>query len=535
MRGAASGEARERFLNPSWRNMPGPDELPGVSAAAARIFSALDSGLEIVVFGDYDTDGVCAAAIFARSFRAISPGAKIHCVLPNRFSEGYGLTQAAADRIVAECPAVKLVVTVDNGISSAAEIARLKERGIDVIVTDHHLPGDELPAAPIVNPHLSSCPGCENLCGSGVAYYIAWALFNAAARRGIYVPRGLSGELLVLAGLATVADIVPLTGANRDIVSESLRLFPRCAPAGLRELYRQAARRAGELTARDYSHLLSPRLNAAGRMKTADIAYRLLMCSDPDQGREIASCIEACNAERRQCEYAIASEAETYIRSNPGRAAYHVCGDGWHRGVLGIVAGRLSDRYGVPVAVSDGEIGSIRSPDGINVREVLDDCRDLLVRYGGHASACGFQLKPGVAERFSDTFADACARRSILAGAASSAARQRAADVEISPGDVTAALWRDLQVLQPFGEGNPEPVFAINGVAIKGASPMGDEKRHLSAVLDTDPVLRGVWWAHGDAAHELAHSTERLRNVSFTISLNRYGEAELTFRNIENG
>lgn len=528
IRGIA-GEARERFLNPSWRNMPSPADFPGAGEAAEKILDTFQAGGKVVIFGDYDTDGVCAAAILARAFRWINPEWSSACVLPDRFGEGYGLTRKAAERILAENPGVKLVVTVDNGITSADEIENLKSQGVDVIVTDHHLPGDVLPAVPIVNPHVATCPGCENLCGSGVAYYIAWALENFARRRGLEIRKGLAGQLLVLAGLATVADIVPLTGTNRDMVFESLRLFFHSAPAGLRELYRRASRRAGDLTSRDYSHVLSPRLNAAGRMKKADIAYELLMENDATSAAAAASRIDVLSTERRQIESEISQLADAMIASQPGRAAYHVYGEGWHKGVLGIVAGRLSERYNVPVAVSDGELGSIRAPDGINVREALDCCRDLLVRYGGHATACGFQLKPSLAAAFSDAFADACARCQLDTAKPD----VRDCDMEIAPGDVSFELWRSLQLLQPFGEGNPEPVFAFAGVAIKDASSMGEDRRHLSVLLDTDPPLRGVWWNHGSAAASLQPGAGGdLHRVVFSVSLNKRSETELTIQSI---
>ena len=526
-----SGAAKTRFLEPSWKNLPPVDALPNTGEAARRILDALEGGRKVVVFGDYDTDGVCASAILARTFKALELADNTATVLPDRFAEGYGLTMAALERLLTEHPDAKMVVTVDNGITSANETAELVRRGIDVIVTDHHLPGDELPECLTVNPHVASCAGCDELCGAGVAFVLAQAIVAEARRRGRVPKRPrLAGELLVLAGVATVADVVPLADCNRDLVAESLRLFDMDAPIGLRELRNHAAKRAGRLSAHDYAFMLSPRINAAGRMAKADIAFRLLTTHTREEARRLAIEVDNLNAMRRTEENRIAQEALAQIDAMGARPAYVVAGRGWHKGVLGIVAGRLAEQYGVPVAVADGEQGSIRSAAGINVREALDDVADCMERYGGHAPACGFQLKEGRLEEFRERFAEACAKRATASRPAATAC-----DFEISPEDVSVELWHALQKLQPFGVGNPEPVFAIKGVTFSEVAAIGDGGKHLSLFLKGAHALRALWWQHGGEAAAFRKKCATPHTVTFSLMLNTYGgeRAELALKSAE--
>ena len=470
-------EGREAFLDPSLTRLARSDDLPGMTEAVQVILPFLHTKRKIVVFGDYDADGVCASAILVTALRRL--GGNAEAFIPHRFGEGYGMTAASLERLWCEHADAALVVTVDNGISSPDEVAKLKVKGIRVVVTDHHLPGENLPKADaLVNPRVQSCPGSADLCGAGVAFFLASALAQAATEKGLYTGPKFGGPLLVLAGLATVADLVPLKEQNRILVAQSLAYFNRCAPCGLRELRDKAARSAAALTARDYGFLLAPRINAAGRMATADAAFKLLACTDEDreEARQLASRIDGFNGERRGFEQTMYQEAcaqidkageedlQAVVAWDAGCVTGATKGQRWHLGVAGIVASRLLEHYHVPAAVAVGETGSVRAPDGYNVHDALAAASEHLVRFGGHAAAGGFTVKPGAFEAFRAAFTTACAKQRKEHALDADA---RDFDGWVEPGDLTPGLYADLRRLEPFGEGNPEPVFGLRGVTLR--------------------------------------------------------------------
>ena len=523
-------EERRRFLSPGWRNLPAAGCLPGVGEAVEAMLPFIREGRKIVVFGDYDVDGMCACAIMLRTLSAL--GANVAGFLPDRFREGYGMSRAALDRLFAEHPDVALVMTVDNGISSAGEVEYLKSRGVEAIVTDHHLPGDELPNCVVVDPHVKPSEGCEDLCGAGVAYFLASHLVKRAKDEAMAVPAGISGPLLVLAGLATVADVVPLVMCNRDIVKASLELFDRFAPVGLTMLKQHSFKSAKPPTSLEYGFVLSPRINAAGRMASAMDGLSLLMTNDCDRARLLASRVEGLNALRKGAEAIIVAAAERQIEKAPGKAAYTVFGEAfeggewtgregesrWHTGVVGIVAGRLSEALKVPVAVVAGLHGSVRAPEGYCIRGVLQSLSGMLVRFGGHAHAGGFTLKEGAEAEFAAAFEAACAEQAQNAVAC---AGESSEVMWLEPREVNEDLWRAVEMLEPFGEGNPEPIFGIRGVHLKDVSVMGNEGKHLSCSFDRS-LPHAVWWRHGNEVERLRalHSTV---DITFSLSKDDWG------------
>ncbi len=547
-------EGREAFLDPSLIRLARPNDLPGITDAVRVILPFLRTKRKIVVFGDYDADGVCASAILVTALRRL--GGNAEAFIPHRFKEGYGMTAASLERLLREQKDVALVVTVDNGISSPDEVAVLKKQGIQVVVTDHHLPGETLPEADaLVNPRVRSCPGCADLCGAGVAFFLASALAQDATEEGLYTGPKFSGPLLVLAGLATVADLVPLKAQNRILVAQSLAYFDRCAPCGLRELRDKAARSAAALTARDYGFLLAPRINAAGRMKTADVAFNLLVCTDEDRemARLLASQIDGFNGARRGFEQTMFQEACAQIQEacqkkgmseedlsavvvrGAGCAAKATEKQGWNLGVAGIVASRLLEHYHVPAAVvvrvrdeerseQESETGSVRAPDGYNVHDALAAASEHLVRFGGHAAAGGFtvKLKPGAFEAFRTAFTEACTEQR----------KERALDADardfdgwVEPGALTLALYADIRRLEPFGEGNPEPIFGLRGVTLREVRVMGVEGKHLSLAFVNRDVPRAVWWGHGGMAEELRKHAAKPYDVLFTLTTSGFDSA----------
>ena len=528
-------EGREAFLDPSLTRLARSDDLPGMTEAVQVILPFLHTKRKIVVFGDYDADGVCASAILVTALRRL--GGNAEAFIPHRFGEGYGMTAASLERLWCEHADAALVVTVDNGISSPDEVAKLKVKGIRVVVTDHHLPGENLPKADaLVNPRVQSCPGSADLCGAGIAFFLASALAQAATEKGLYTGPKFSGPLLVLAGLATVADLVPLKEQNRILVAQSLAYFNRCAPCGLRELRDKAARSAAALTARDYGFLLAPRINAAGRMKTADVAFDLLVCTDEDRegARQLASRIDGFNGERRGFEQTMYQEAcaqidkageedlQAVVAWDAGCVTGATKGQRWHLGVAGIVASRLLEHYHVPAAVAVGETGSVRAPDGYNVHDALAAASEHLVRFGGHAAAGGFTVKPGAFEAFRAAFTTACAKQRKEHALDADA---RDFDGWLEPGDLTPGLYADLRRLEPFGEGNPEPVFGLRGVTLREVRVMGGEGRHLSLAFVNRDVPRAIWWGHGERAEELRKHAARPYDVFFTLTTSSFDSA----------
>lgn len=513
-------DAREAFLDPSLKRLVRGDALPGVREAVGVILPFVRDGREIVVFGDYDCDGVCASAILVTTLRRL--GANAGAFIPDRFKEGYGLTGAAIERLFREHPSVGLVVTVDNGISAAREVADLRERGVSVVVTDHHLPGPDLPVADaLVNPRVAASPGCEELCGAGVAFYLSGALVQAASSAGIYSGGKFGGPLLVLAGLATVADLMPLRDQNRILVAQSLECFGRCAPVGLRELMLSAARVASSApTSHDYGFLLSPRINATGRMESAVIAYNLLMEEDREVARNLAVRVNGLNSLRQTEEREMAAAVQAQVA--PGRAAAVARQEDGNSGVAGIVAARVMERLRLPVAVAVGDSGSVRAPAGYNAHDALAASSAALERFGGHAAAGGFSLKAGMFEEFKRLFTDACAAQYAANKEEIERGKVLGPDLWLEPGDLTLELFDAIQVMAPFGEGNEEPVFGLRGVRFGEARPIGSDGRHAVFSFVNRSIPRAVWWNHGmDVETIRAHDVPR--DVLFALIVSDYG------------
>lgn len=526
-RGVDAGSAAD-FLSPNVSCPAGfRSALPGLDDAVSIVREHVERGSRIVVFGDYDVDGVCATAILVKVLRHVG-AAKVDAFIPDRLTEGYGMTAASLKRLRREFPDVALVVTVDNGISSVDEVAALRSDGISVVVTDHHLPDERLPAADaLVNPRVAAEKGYEELCGAGVAFLVA-----AGLARAFKCERKFSGPLIVLAGLATVADLMPLAAVNRALVKQAVRLFRDYAPLGVHELFYRAVRREETPCVRHFSLLLAPRLNAAGRMGSAMVAYRLLMAEERESARRLAMEVDNLNAERKTKERAAANEAGE-LCGRPGDAVV-VCGRGWHPGVLGIVAARLMENAHVPVAVavepacgeSDSEAshvhGCVRAPDGYNVHDALAAAKDALVRFGGHAAAGGFTVRPGMWGRFADLFSRACAEQRNAAPDAATIMF----DGWLDATPPAVGLVEETARFEPFGEGNPEPVFGLHDIVFTDAKPIGADGRHasfrMSAAGGRSP-MRAVWWGHGKGVEEFRHDSSRRYDVLFTPIVSDFG------------
>lgn len=536
-RGMATAELAQTFLSPDLKaHLAHPYDFPGVRAAAERLWAAVREQREIVVYGDFDADGVAAAAVLVTALKRI--GGAAEAFLPMRDPEGYGLTFAALERCLAlRARPPALLVTVDCGIGSVDEVAYLNGRGVEVIITDHHEPGARLPqAAAIVNPRLGASPGAEHLCGAGVAFKVAHALAELGKAEGWYLGKPFGGELLAAVGLATVADVVPLTGENRVFVSSALKHWGRYAGPGLQALLSRASQQTVDvLDATTFGFVLGPRINAAGRMDSAMVAYELLTTPCRDRATELAAKLESFNGARRGVESRILSAARQQCGLDGAEKVFaegavvvggdgpHAGEAGWHPGVLGIVAARLSDETGRPAAVvafdeAGSGRGSVRAGEGYHALEALAEADGALDGFGGHARAAGFRVKAGAFELFKRLFSAACARQAV------GAVRTVTVDGWLEPQHLTLELYREQQRLAPFGVGNPAPRWGIRGARVTRAQPVGAAGEHLQVAFALAPgqTVRGVWFRRGALAEDVRAAGARF-DVVFELVQNDFG------------
>lgn len=479
-RGARSPEDARAFFEPSLAQLIDPFLLPDMDKAVLRIQEAIRQGENICIYGDYDADGVCATAMLVK--RLTTLGAQVQFYIPNRHSEGYGMNEGAVRELKAR--GVSLIVTVDNGVSAYNEIAFCGALGVDVIVTDHHSVGKTVPdcvAVVSASRRDSSYPN-KYLCGAGVALKLISALCDGA----------FSEEELALAAVATIADVVPLTGENRAITA--LGLAAVSAVPGLTALLGAAGFQQTSPDEQTVSFLIAPRLNAAGRMASASEAVALLLGAEEARAHEIAERLNLYNQKRKEAENEIFLEAERQIEALGGVGHVLLLSHAdWNPGVIGIVASRLCERFHLPVilfAEQNGVLtGSGRSIEGIDLFENLSALSHLFVRYGGHARAAGVTIR---AERFEEF-------RSLFSEQIETNYRPEdffpsyAYDEAISFQELSAAQVRALKRLAPFGEGNPEPVFRFNGVRFASLRTIGrDDKHFCASALQGESVMRVV-------------------------------------------
>ena len=456
-----------------------PFELGGMEAAVSTLRLALAERQRIAVYGDYDADGVTACAMLTRALRGA--GADVLPHIPNRMTEGYGLHGAALDELVRN--GVGCVITVDCGTSSV-DVVQNRPAGMRMVITDHHLPlapdgtAPQLaPADALINPKLpGSTYPFDGLAGAGVAFKLVQALEEASV-----LPRGSAGAAVGLAALGTIADMMPLAGENRVIVQQGL--------ASLIELTGIRALCAGAgvtlpLRASDVAFGLGPRINAAGRMEDARLALELCLCDDEETAATLAAQLELQNRQRQQAVSEALGEAEQQAAELDDDAPAIVLGDpGWPMGIVGLVAGRLAERYARPafvVCLDAAEAkGSARSVPGVHIVRVLDAAAGALLRYGGHVAAAGFSLDAGRFAEFRDLVSAAVATE--LHGARPE--RVFAIDSDITAADATPLLCRELAVLEPCGQGNHAPLLALRDVSVLGTSTFGAEGQHIRVVL----------------------------------------------------
>ena len=467
-RGLGDPDAARAFLQPESISHD-PLLLGDMAAAVARLRTAVERGERICVHGDYDVDGICATALATLTLREL--GADVVWHLPSRFEEGYGVSTTTIARLAEE--GVKLLLTVDCGITASAEVEDARRLGVDVIVTDHHRPAETLPHCPIVATRPSDYPFAE-LCGTGVVVKLAQALLG--------VDHPMLARHADLVALATIADVVPLVDENRALATIGLRGLARTQKPGLRALMRVAGVDPATVDATAVAFRLAPRINAAGRLGRPDVALHLVLTDDPREADLLANELETLNRDRQAVEEKIVREAVAVVdgwsAQQRSRRAYVVWGEGWHEGVIGIVASRLVERFGRPVVLIAGEgerwKGSGRSVPSFDLHAGLSACAVHLERFGGHRAAAGLSILPDRLEAFADAFATHADAELVD----EDLTPMTRIDAIVPASALTLDLARELEQLAPFGLGNPDVTLLVAGCEAVGPATVGEGK-HL--------------------------------------------------------
>jgi len=520
IRGIGDVDAASRFLKPSLDDLLDPMGLADMDRAVDRLLRAIAQGERIAIHGDYDVDGITSTVILRRALELL--GAQVIHFIPERLRDGYGLQPAAINRLHAE--GVHVVVSVDCGIRGADAARRARELGLDLIITDHHEPDRELPQAyAVVNPKRHDCHYADkHLAGVGVALKLVQALCQRSGKTS-WLP-----AFVKIAAIGTLADVVPLVGENRVIAKLGLQLLSKGPhKVGLRALLEVAGLTGKQIDSYHIAFMVAPRVNAAGRMSTPDIATRLLLAVDDglaDEARELAQQLEIENTRRRQEEQDIVAKARKIVEADPdvgARSVLVIAGEGWHRGVIGIVASKIVEIFYRPTIVLsvDGEVahGSCRSIPGFDMLAALESCASLMLRFGGHKQAAGLQIESARINEFR-------------------AAVNTWGEERLTPDDLRPRLWLDgplsfsringqvtaeLGQLAPFGPGNPKPVFHTAAVQIVDG-PRILKERHLKVAFRQDGrTFRAIHWNAADREAALAERKDGLE-LAFSLEENEF-------------
>ncbi|MGE4192682.1 MAG: single-stranded-DNA-specific exonuclease RecJ [Pseudodesulfovibrio sp.] len=517
-RGLTDVADMDRFLSPLLRHMANPAEIPGLTEAAETLARGLAEGRKLAVWGDYDVDGITATAVVKEFFDM--RGIEVMHHLPNRMEEGYGMNVPWVERLHEQ--GADMLLTVDCGISDLEPVARARELGMVVVVSDHHLPGETLPNAHAVcDPRLKDGGPCDDLAGVGVAFMLMVALNRLLPGEPVDVR-----PLLDLVALGTIADIVRLTGQNRILVKNGLLLIKEAKRPGMAALKVVSDyERQAELGAGQIGFHLAPRINAAGRMGDPEKALRLLLSKDFDSAMPIAEELNAINMERRRQEQEIADEAFAQAEAMRSQAGLVLHADHWHPGIIGIVASRVVEKYYRPTlllcaAEASGLLkGSGRSIPEFNLHEGLVSLGELFEGFGGHAQAAGVSLKPEnlgeFRERFNAKVIEALGPKPLTP--------TLKLDHELPFSSIDNTLLKELELLQPYGMGNPEPVFATRPVRVAEHALFGREREHVKLVLEdqeTGTKLPGKAWRMADTLTSVVRG--RTMRFAFTPKIDRY-------------
>lgn len=503
-RGFSEPAGITNFLEPRLKLLADPFLLPGMAAAVERLFQARERNEPLVIFGDYDVDGVTSTALLVETLRAL--GWEVNFYLPHRMDEGYGLSQDGVENCLKRFP-VTLLLAVDCGSTAVDAIDWLRRKGVDVLVLDHHQISTPAPAAvALVNPQIQSGadkgPSFKELCSAGLAFKLAHALVKRGRELGLPAAEKFDiRTLLDLVALGTIADLVPLTGENRILVSAGLERLGVTPRPGLVALKKVAEART-PLGVYEVGFQLAPRLNAAGRLENAEEALLLLMARDAAAAEPMARSLDQRNRERQKIERGMVEEVVGAVQSKFNAETDFVIVEGrllWHIGVVGIVASRVLQQFYRPTIIVGGEggewRGSGRSIAGFDLAAALRECGDLLVRHGGHAMAAGLTIQPENLDALRSRLNE-LARRALRAEELQPALRL---DAEVALGEITVASLEELEKLKPTGQGNPPvQLMARNVTQARPLQRMGAEKQHVKLWLtDGRTTHEAVWWGAG--------------------------------------
>ncbi len=519
-RGLADPEQAHRFLHPSLDHLHDPMALADMGVAVERILGAIARRERIAIHGDYDVDGVTSTVILRRALELL--GGDVTHFIPERLRDGYGLQPASIDRLHAE--GVVLIISVDCGIRGADAALRAKALGIDLIITDHHEPDAELPdALAIINPKRVDCSYPDKyLAGVGVALKLVQELCRRSGREA-WLP-----GFIKLAAIGTLADVVPLVGENRVIAKVGLDLLTKGPhKVGLRALLEVSGLTGKTIDSYHIGFMLAPRVNAAGRMSTPDLAARLLLANDEsmaEEAKQLAQQLDSENVRRQEEEAEITAAAKKIVQTDPevgARSVLVVAGDGWHRGVIGIVASKLVDAFHRPaivLSIEDGVAhGSCRSIPHFDMLAALEACAPFFIRFGGHKQAAGLTMDAARVREFRSSIND---RAEGLLGPEQLMPRLRI-DADLGFRAITAQVAAGIASLAPFGAGNPKPIFAARGVEVIDG-PRKLKERHLKMSLRQDGrVFRAVAWRAAEKQEQIVGNKSAL-DVAFSLEQNQY-------------
>lgn len=517
-RGCGDASSARNFLTPSYDQLHDPYLMRGMNRAVPRLLRAVDTGEPILVYGDYDVDGTTGTAVLLRALNLL--GARTGFHVPHRFTEGYGIQQAALEKAAAE--GFKLAISVDCGIRAHEPLYWAKKNGLDVIITDHHLPDEGQgvpPAYAVLNPNQTGCNYPDkNLAGVGVAFKLVHALFRERGRES-QVP-----SFLKIVAIGTVADVAKLIGENRTIVALGLKDLPAATNPGLRALMDVAGCGGGaNMTAYDLGFRIGPRINAAGRMDAARAVVELFNTRDKDEAQRLAKHLDTRNQERKEVQQRIVglaiSELEGAAQEPANSYVAVIAGEGWHRGVIGIAASKISERINRPCVVLsiDGEVahGSGRSIEPYHLLNGLTSCADLFEKFGGHSHAAGITLKP---ERISEL------RRRLNEHAASCLTEQDLQpcvyiDAELPTEELSFELITELQTLEPYGAGNPRPTFMARHLCILTEPRLiGEHHLKMCVAGPKGRPLETIWWNGADGASMVKNGID----MAYTIETSNW-------------
>jgi single-stranded-DNA-specific exonuclease len=514
-RGLTEPAAAQAFLHPSLGQLHAPEQMAGMREAVARLRRALEQREKILIYGDYDVDGTMAVVVLLTALRML--GAEVEAYVPHRLTDGYGMRVPVVEEAAAN--GFRVVISVDTGIREHAVLARARELGVDCIVTDHHLPDGHLPpACAILNPRRPDCGYPEkSLAGVGVAFKLAQALL------GERLTARLLQSFLKVVTIGTIADVVPLLGENRVIARFGLEALRQPAQSGLAALIELSGLTGKEISAGDVGFRLAPRLNAAGRMENARDVIDLFTLADAARTREIAERLDRLNRERQRVEEEILRVIVAQMEQRTDLSEQYVlvlAGEGWHRGVIGIVAQRVVERYHRPalvIGIEDGVgVGSGRSIKGFHLLDALTSVGDLFQRFGGHAQAAGFALTaeriPELARRFEEH------ARNVLTPSDLEPVLRVDAHVDLA--EVDWPLYQEIIQLEPFGMGNPTPVFGACGIRLVTTPRILQEKHLKLRVGEGTRTLEAIGW--GWAARTPTLAAGQQVDLAFALEQNNY-------------